>query len=87
MAPFCYTCTMLYHLLHDLLSVLWCFATFTSFIAVKDEGTAGETTKIIHGVCFGHSSFPHMGFVQKIREQNHGTICRNAELIKLFPSL
>lgn len=57
-----------YHQLHGLLSVLWCFATFPSFTAVKDGGTAGETTKIIHSVCFGHSSFLHIVLVQKIRE-------------------
>lgn len=74
-----------YHLLHSL-SVLWYFATSTIFV-VKDEGTFWETTKMIHSVWFCHSGFPHVEFVQKIREQHHGSICRNAEFLKLPPSL
>ena len=45
----------LYHLLHDILSVLWCFATFTSFIAVKDEGMAGETTVSVLAIQVFHT--------------------------------
>lgn len=89
---------------HSVIHVLCVPPTARSFYAVvfchfhyfhcEDEGTSWETTKIMHSVCFGHSGFSHIAFVQKTkrpkccsREQHHGSICRDAECIKLPPSL